>query len=210
MNQEQVHKFVEALENDFICLHPTDTLPGLSFHPKSQRAKSRLYSLKQREANKPMISLVSSLEQAKEYWGELPEFWEQNIEKLWPEKLTIVWQASKKAPKSLVNEAGLIALRYPKLDKSEYWLYQAIETMGYPLPSSSVNRAGEPSKKTWKEASHFSSQSEYIYVPEEGSLTEFSNNSSTIILLEKDSFKTLREGAFETSEIKSVLRKSDP
>lgn len=205
MQTKIVNDFIQALDHDFVCLHPTDTLPGLSFHPNSKLAKDKLYKIKGREQGKTMISLVASLEQAQSFWEPLPKAWNLTLKKLWPSKLTVIWKASQNTPKSLVSSKGYLALRYPKLEPNLNWMYEVIKKFSYPLPSTSVNQSGEKSITPWDEALKFCETND-IFIPELKQTLQFSKEPSTIILLEQDSFKTLREGALKTSLIEETLR----
>ena len=54
-----------------------------------------------------------------------------------------------------MNDEGEIALRVPSLARGDEWLYAAIEQLDAPLPTTSVNRAGEPACATWEDASAY-------------------------------------------------------
>lgn len=194
--------FLEALESGYVCLHPSETLPGLSFHPNLEKAKKTLYAIKTRDALKTVVSLVSSLEKAENFWKPLPPVWKFCLQKLWPSSLSVIWEAGPNAPASLVSEKGLLALRAPLFSASSYWMQEVLEWFSHPLPSTSVNKAGEPSLSTWKEACAFCSQREdKIFIPALPGEVFFQTEPSTIILLEGDSFQVLRKGAFPVEKI---------
>ena len=194
--------FLEALEAGLVCLHPSETIPGLSFHPNSEKAKETLYAIKTRDALKTVASLIVSLEKAKSFWKPLPPVWQFCLEKLWPSSLTVIWEASSKAPASLVSEKGLLALRVPTFPVSSFWMHEVLENFSQPLPSTSVNKAGEPSLSTWKEACNFCSKREdEIFIPTLSGEVFFQTEPSTIILLEGDFFQVIREGAFPVEKI---------
>jgi tRNA threonylcarbamoyl adenosine modification protein (Sua5/YciO/YrdC/YwlC family) len=194
--------FLDALEAGLVCLHPSETLPGLSFHPNSEKAKKTLYAIKTRDTLKTVVSLVASLERAESFWKPLPPVWKFCLEKLWPSSLTVIWEANSKAPASLVSEKGLLALRAPKFQVSSLWMQEVLENFSQPLPSTSVNKAGEPSLSTWEEACDFcSKREEDIFIPVLSGGVFFQTEPSTIILLEGDLFQVLREGAFPVEKI---------
>lgn len=196
--------FLKAMEEGFVCLHPSETLPGLSFHPDSELAKETLYRLKSRDALKTVVSLVSSLEKARLFWKPLPAVWDFCLAKLWPAPLTVVWEASSEAPRALVSEKGMIALRSPHFGASSAWMNEVLENFSRPFPSTSVNKSGEPPAVGWEEATQFSKKEGEIFVPslEEG--VSFAKEPSTIILLKGDSFEILRQGALSSEEIEKV------
>ena len=194
-------EFIQKLDEGFVCLHGTDTVPGVSFHPLKPGAKGELSNIKGRELAKPCIGLVGSLKKAQKFWQPLPEMWLQKLGQLWPGPLTVVWKASPEAPMTLVGDDGTIGLRVPSLpeDSSTEWVLQNIE---YPLPTTSVNRAGQPTLVELEDCVSFLSQFPKSFSPEI-SQTEIKQGMlpSTIIKINETGFEMLREGSFSREEL---------
>jgi L-threonylcarbamoyladenylate synthase len=198
-----VSALLARFRNGAPLLHPTDTIPGLSFYPGMGRAKEAVLKLKGYDDHRPFIGLVHNVEMAMRLWEPLPNGWSERLKKIWPAPLTVLYQAGLRAPVSLTSADGRIAFRCPKLSESAAWVYQLIERMNEPLPSTSVNNRGKPSAQSWEEAVHWcQSQNQECIVPD-GAFPNASNaQPSTLIeLLPNGSFNVLRAGAFSTDQL---------
>ena len=103
------HDFLGALDQSFVCLHPTDTVPGLTFDPLSRKASERLQAIKGRDPAKTFLGLVADVYEAKRFWQELPAPWSRLLEDIWPAPLTVIWKANSRAPKVMVATCARFA-----------------------------------------------------------------------------------------------------
>lgn len=204
--------YLKAWMSGQLCLHLSDTLPGLSFHPTLASGLQALLTHKGRAADKPCISLVPNLADALPYWQALPAGVEAALSKLWPGPLSVAWKASALAPAALVSHEGYIALRCPLLSPEAAWLQEILEACSLPFPSTSVNRSGEPAAQSWPEALALVKNSG-VYVPEledpglsvsSASLT-LKPASTLIQILEDGSVSVLREGALCQKDLEPYL-----
>ena len=200
-----VTPFLQALKKGKICLHPTDTSPGLTFDPKSKEAHIALSQLKKRSHTKPYLGLVASTEQAKHYWQPLPRTWDKGLKNIWPSPLTLIWQASDHAPATLVNNDGYLALRYPHLSSISNWLYEVINTLSCPLPSTSVNISQDKPSLSWEEAIAFCQQRN-IFIPSLESHPSSSYVQSTLVKIKKNGhYELLRQGDYPIEKLNAQL-----
>jgi L-threonylcarbamoyladenylate synthase len=191
-------QFIAAWQAGKICLHPTDTLPGLSVDPLHPQAVQALKTFKHKASLRTFISLVPDLSTALVNWLPLPAGWQERLSTLWPGPLSVVWQASSQAPAAMVGEDGSIALRCPQFSLSEAWMLEVLRGIKAPLPTSSVNHPGELPCTRWAEARAFA-LAENFYVPalkEAPVAKEHPALASTLIRLHPDGgYTLLRQGA---------------
>ena len=64
---EEIESLVECLKNGGVALYPTDTIWGLGSDMNSKTAVDKIYSIKNRSRDKPLILLVSGLKMLKNY-----------------------------------------------------------------------------------------------------------------------------------------------
>jgi tRNA A37 threonylcarbamoyladenosine synthetase subunit TsaC/SUA5/YrdC len=209
-SQEIVYHFLAAFHGGSVCLHPSDTLPGLTFHPEHEKAKKSLLAIKKKFEDRPFVGLINSWEKALAFWQPLPARWEKALEKLTAKSLTIVWKASSKAPSLLVSAQGYIALRSPVWPSGwkpeELWMSEVLKNLTLPLPSTSVNETGEPPCLNWQQATAFLVNKHDVHIPDLTSLPAFKTQASTVIQLQDDgSFLMLRAGEFSELEIKTIV-----
>ena len=107
-------EFIENLRKDMVLIHPTDTIPGVTYLPSSDRAFTNLCEVKDRDMSKTCIALVNSFDMASRFFDKLSSKDMNLLKKYWPAPLSVVAKASKEVPETLVRDDGTISLRFPK------------------------------------------------------------------------------------------------
>jgi|GEM_PF-1758754 len=202
-NNLDLNDILRQFRNGTPLLHPTDTIPGLSFYPGMGRAKEAVLNLKGYDDHRPFIGLVSTPEMAFRLWEPLPDGWSERLKNVWPAPLTVLYSAGLRAPASLTSHDGRIAFRCPKLSEDASWVYQLIDLMNEPMPSTSVNSRGMPSAQNWDEATRWChAQKQNCIIPDIiAPVTHASRPSTLIELLPNGTFNVLRAGAFATDQL---------
>lgn len=160
-------EFVAAWICGCVCLHPTDTIPGLSFNPDLAISREQFFQLKKRDPTKPSICLVANTSVAFSYWQDLPSRWSEKLSHKWPSGLSIIWKASSRCPVELKNSDNELALRVPLWRNCDKWMQFVLERLACPFPTSSVNFAGQPAAENWNEAVSFLLHLPFkVFVPE--------------------------------------------
>ncbi len=204
---------VEAWRQGQVCLHPTDTLPGLSFNPYHAEGERRFMAMKRRPPEKKPISLVGSWEALDRCWQPLPKGWRAVLQELWPASLSVIWVAGPDCPASLVSADGTLGLRMPQWKPEFAFMRLVLEELAMPFPSSSVNVSSEPAARDWDEALVFAAAAGAdLFVPalnrEQRVILEKQRSEaqpSTLIRIDEDgSFSVIRAGAVPSSIIQSA------
>lgn len=206
-----MNEYRESWEKGYICLHPTDTLPGLSFRADSENAWHSLCAIKGREPTKTSLALVDSLNTAKRYWQALPQDIEALLTRIWPDSLTLIWQASAQVSQNLIHQDGTLALRCPKLSNQNQWLATLIDDLTQPFPSTSVNSSGEKSAQTWSEALDWAENcSQLIVAPSWECDVIVGAKPSTIVKVTVENtcsrLNLIREGQYSFERIQEVMK----
>jgi L-threonylcarbamoyladenylate synthase len=196
-------EFWQALLQGKVCLHPTDSLPGLTFHPGQDAAFEVLRQWKGRPKDKPCIGLATSFKFAARFWQPLPSSWENVLQRIWPAPLSVIWRAADTCPDSLRALDGSVCMRIPRWPKDGIWLTEVIENLDLPLPTTSVNKSGTDSAKNWEEAcNRLTDLGDGVYIPRLQSPPTFIGTPSTVIrIIDERCFEVLREGAYPVSEL---------
>lgn len=121
---------------------PTETVYGLAAAITHPEAIRKIYQLKGRPSNNPLIVHLSSAQQLENYTTDLPPQTRQLIAKFWPGPLSIVLQA-KGIPDEATGGLTTAAFRIPSLPIT----CAIIESAG-PLVMPSANISGKPSGTT--------------------------------------------------------------
>jgi len=123
-----------------IVLCPTDTIWGLSCDALNQEAVRRIYEIKNRDLDKPLILLVDSIAHLKKWVKDVHPRVETLIHyHLRP--ISVVYEASQKLPDFLCNADNTVAIRVTK----NQMLKKLIAHLGKPIVSTSANLQGAPS-----------------------------------------------------------------
>jgi L-threonylcarbamoyladenylate synthase len=198
-----VKPFLSALVQGKVCLHPTDTLPGLTFDPSHSQAYQKISEIKDRDAAKNFIGLVPDQESAESYWAKLPNNWQRFLRLAWPGPLSVIWNADSSAPKTLTSWQGTICLRVPSFIDDYAWMTKVLAGVSHPVPTTSVNLSGDPAITTWDLASAFARR-QGIFVPECSVSVSVNagNRPSTILqIIDRDKYLVVREGAVSGPQI---------
>lgn len=144
-----INELVESLRFGGIVIYPTDTIWGIGCDATNVAAIQKIYELKNREADKPLIILVSDLDMLKEYVDEI----HPRIESLlyFHEKpLTVIYPNVRDLPDILKGENDSVGIR---IVQDEY-CRTFIKALGKPIVSTSVNLSGTPPPVHFAEISY--------------------------------------------------------
>jgi L-threonylcarbamoyladenylate synthase len=123
-----------------VASFPTDTVPALAVRPD---CADRLFALKQRSADKPLILMAGEVDDLWSYVTGTPEaraIWQNMARSHWPGALTLVLPASDRVPPALnPQDPSTIGVRVPN-----HALAQTILRQTGPLATTSANLSGQP------------------------------------------------------------------
>ena len=133
-------QMVAAANANNVVSFPTDTVPGVAVKPEYAH---KIYELKRRSPDKPLILMAASLEELWDYIvGSESEKqqWQAIAQKYWPGALTLVLPASEKVTSAInPTQSGTIGVRIPDLEIAREILAQT----GV-MATTSANVSGQP------------------------------------------------------------------
>ena len=208
MSKAEVTALLQAWREGRVCLHPTDTLPGLSFDPTQAEAWQTLLTIKQRPSEKSPIALIASIETGQQLWEALPGSWASILRDLWPSPLSVVWRARASCPPFLKASDGTCALRLPSLPDA--WMNEALLKSGVAFPTTSINRSGEAPCQTWDEAvawvKRYAPEVFVPALPVRQLVQAKPGLPSTVLrIVDARTYEILREGAVARSHIEHIV-----
>jgi len=198
---QQVLTFLRNLKEGKVCVHPTDTIPGLTCDPWNESSIESLEQNKKRSEKKAFVGLISSFEKALRFWQPLPKFWIKLLPYVWPRPVTFIWKAGTNVPTCFVSQNGELALRYPRLQPEAYWFHRVMDQVDYPLPSTSINYQKGTPIVSGEELSDFCKMHS-IYLPDllPPPPPAHSLPSSLIRIIDEKNYEWLRKGAISPDE----------
>ena len=126
---------------------PTESFYGLAVHALNEKAIERLFAVKGRREDNPLLILISSKESLNRYVSEVSEKAQGLVERFWPGGLTMVFFADPILPPSLTAGTGKIGVRL----SSHPVPRELARAVGAPITGTSANRSGRPSCSTAEE-----------------------------------------------------------
>lgn len=165
---------------------PTDTLYGLVGRAQDKEAVERIYRLKGRQSDKPLIVLISSLDDLSKFKVKVDAKTKKVLEKYWPGKVSVILPCPNQEFEYLHRGTNTLAFRLPDYPE----LRDLIKKTG-PLVAPSANPEGLSPAKNIKEArEYFGDEVDFYYA--KGILKSL---PSTLIEVRGGKIKVLREGA---------------
>ena len=190
-NDEGIEKTFQVIKNGGIAIFPTDTVYGMGCNPYNVNAVEKIYAIKSREKMKPLPVLAYSLDTVKQI-ARIDAFTEKIIKKYWPGPLTLILELTDKKLKESLKLDNKIAVRIP----DSKCTLKLLKKCGL-LVGTSSNISGNPSSTDPKEC--LKNIINYDIFLNGGTIT--SKGESTIIEIENEEIKIIREGVLKKEEI---------
>jgi len=197
-SQQTYTRAAETIARGGIIAFRTDTFYGLGANPLNRSAVQRIRQLKGREATKPILVVVSDIDQIERFISVRSRAFEALAERFWPGALTLIGQASPQVPDEVTADTGTIGVRLPDDDK----VRALARACGGALTATSANPSGaEPARTAEEVASYFAAAVDLIV---DGGQARIDRPSTVVDAAGPDP-KLIREGAIEWSEIQKAL-----
>ncbi|MFN8674594.1 MAG: L-threonylcarbamoyladenylate synthase [Candidatus Sericytochromatia bacterium] len=193
--QAYMEETIKMLQKGEVVAFPTDTLYGLGADINNEDAIKKLYDIKQRPIEMPLILLGASKEQLMSYVLDWTPIAEKLSETFWPGGLTIILKKSFKVPEYVVSNMDSVGIRVP----AHPVLIKILEEYGKPLATSSANLSGNPSPNTARVVSEELCDTDLALLLDAGK-TPFSEQS-TIIDLSGEIPLIIREGIISSEKV---------
>lgn len=135
-------KFAEqVLDSGGVIGFPTDTYYGLGANPFDSAAIDKIFEIKSREKNKPILLLIGDIEQLSQVVKKVSKEAQILMKSFWPGPLTLLFEAKKDLPKNLLGNGHTIGVRFP----DNLVVAQLLRKTGKPITATSANTSGEAS-----------------------------------------------------------------
>ena len=199
-DQSNIKKAKKYLDKNNCVGIPTETVYGLAGNAYSDKAVKKIFSLKKRPRNNPLIVHYHSLFQLENDCILNKDFF-LLYKKFCPGPLTFVLKLKKKSKisKFVTNNKKTLAIRFPK----QRLVRKLIKNLEYPLAAPSANISTKLSSvKASDVKEEFGKKIKFVL---DGGKCKIGIESTIINLTRKP--EILRLGGLENSKIKKVLKK---
>lgn len=183
---QDVYETIDILRNNGVAIIPTDTLYGIVGNAFNQETVERIYWLRKRDPNKPLIILIKDISDIDKFDIHLKDTDIHVLNKLWPNKISVVLECTSPHFKYLHRGTNTLAFRIPH---NETMLHILSKTG--PLVAPSANPQGKSPSTTIQEAQNYFGDAVNFYL--DGGPIE--SEPSTIISLKDGEVRLIRKGA---------------
>ena len=181
-----IEKIVEVINNGGLVISPTDTIYGIMADALNEDVIRRVFEVKQRPLNKPLLLLMDSFEMVESYTEKLSEKEKELMNRFWPGLVTIILKKNDKVSDLITSNMDTVGIRIPN-NKD---LLEIIRRLKRPVISTSANITGtEVITSTKLLEKDLIDNIDYI---EDGG--EVNEVSSTIVKVIDDKVTILRDG----------------
>jgi L-threonylcarbamoyladenylate synthase len=140
-NESIIARAAKLISSGEIVAFPTETVYGLGANALDPSAISKIYQMKGRPSDNPLIVHIADMKTLRGLVNEISPSDMRIIKKFWPGPVTLVLKKSKIVPKITTGGLGTIAVRMPR-NKIALAL---IKRSGFPIAAPSANISGRPS-----------------------------------------------------------------
>lgn len=197
-NSKKIEIPANIIKQGGIVVFPTETVYGIGTNGLNKEAVERLYKIKKRSLNKPISLLVSNFEMIEKIAKNITEVEYRIMKKFFPGPLTIILSKQDIVPNIVTSGGDTVGIRMPEEETSR----KLIEYAGVPIAAPSANISGKPSGIDLQEIiKEFGDKVDY-YI--DGGKSKI-GISSTIVKVENNAIKILREGSISKKEIEESI-----
>ena len=198
--QSNIKKAKEYLDKKHCIAVPTETVYGLAGNAYSDISVKRIFKLKKRPVNNPLIVHYYDINKLKDDC-EINEDFKKLYKKFSPGPITFVLKIKRKSKvsKFVTNRKKTLAVRFPK----HPMLRKLLKILDYPLAAPSANISTRLSSvQALDVKEEFGSKIRYIL---DGGKCQIGIESTIINLINKPTI--LRFGGIDNSKIEMILKK---
>ena len=182
-------EIIDILNNDGVITYVTDTVWGLGCLPNSEKAVKKIYEIKKREAQKPLILMSNEVYHLLNYVKPIPKIGQQLIKKHFPGALTVVTDKNENTPDYITSGMSTVGIRVP-----DNKIFQEICAIipGHVLATTSANLSHQPSAKTYAQAYENMNGLADLIIEDYGYLAK--GLESTVVGVMNDELRIFRQG----------------
>ena len=146
MSSSKIQKACEHIKSGGVVAFPTETVYGLGANAFNKDAIEKIYKIKNRPSNNPLILHIANTKGGYCYWdlNSIERTIIEKLSKFWPGPLTILAKRNKSIP--IICDRENIGIRVPNNKVARELIYNS----GVPICAHSANLSGKVSSTTYE------------------------------------------------------------
>lgn len=209
LSHKNVKRAASVVARGGVIVFRTDTLYALGADPFNAAAVRKVKDLKRREDNRPILVLISDVDQLGRLIEHRSAVFDELAKRFWPGALTIIGRATSQLPSELTAGTNSVGVRLP----DDETVSSLVRACGGALTATSANPSGEPPARSAAEAlKYFGEKVDLIL---DGGATKTDRPSTVvdttsagragILPAELAEVSLVRQGVIAWTEIQSAL-----
>lgn len=196
----RIELVLKHLQQGEIAAIPTETVYGLAANAENEQAIRKVYAMKNRPLNHPLIMHVAENRDLSRWVSQIPEYAHLLMKHFWPGPLTLVLPSKPEQVSPLITGGqNTIALRCPKHPLTQELLHK----LSFPLVAPSANPFGKISPTTAEHVQNsFKNQTLLIL---DGGRCPVGIESTIVGATNPHSYEILRPGLIGENQIDAIL-----
>ena len=203
--RENIVKAAQALQDGRLVAFPTETVYGLGADATNENAVKRIYEVKKRPTNHPLIVHISSLRQFPIWAASIPDYVNELAKNFWPGPITFIVERSHLAKNFITGNQKLVGVRIPKHPVALQLLVEFEKLGGQGVVAPSANMFGSVSPTSALDVLDDIG----VRLKNEDCILDGGDCEigieSTILLCTKENIKILRYGNITKSQIENLV-----
>jgi L-threonylcarbamoyladenylate synthase len=196
----------QSLKDGSLVAFPTETVYGLGADATNELAVARIYEVKGRPADHPLIVHIADLKYLEQWISEIPKYAIKLARTFWPGPMTLILKRSALAKDFVTGNQNTVGIRIPDNSLALGLLEAFHKIGGAGIAAPSANRFGQVSPTTAaavvEEIGEYLADSDFVL---DGGPSEV-GLESTIIDCTRELPRVLRPGAITDSMIETVAK----
>ncbi len=184
----------DVISSGGVIAYPTDTFYGLGADPANPLAVKRLFEIKDRQEDQPILLLLADAKDVIAWAADITPHASVLMKRFWPGPLTLVFKAKAGVLRELTAGTGTIGLRVPGSELTR----GLIRFLGHALTGTSANLSGRPSLRTARETAEAIGDLADLIL--DGGETA-GGKPSTVVDVSIDPPRVIREGAIPSQDV---------
>jgi L-threonylcarbamoyladenylate synthase len=142
-----INKAVDLLKNGDVVVFPTDTIYGIGASIANEAGIQKIFTVKSRSPDKPLILHLKTFEQFQQIVREVPDSVIQSLRNIWPGAMSGVFFKTEIVPSCVTAGKETVAVRIPE----HKLCLELVKRVGHPLAVTSANISSMKIQKTARE-----------------------------------------------------------
>ncbi len=190
----------KIIQNSGVVIFPAQCLYGIAVNALNEKAVKKVFTLKQRPLDNPILTLIHDQTQLSDLVQTIPEPAQKLMDAFWPGNLTIVFKAKNHIPDILTANTGKIGIRIPAHPVAK----ALVRYLNSPITGTSANLSGQQSCDQTNQLDPLLTANTDLIL-DAGNLK--GGIGSSIVDITLSTIKIIREGEVSTLKINEILDK---